>query len=204
MITNAELNQYYSDLLIIQYKGQEKAPQHMFAVCDALMIYELIDAVENGFSIDTAVGKQLDIIGKYLGVDRIIRGIPFNRDYFGFMKYGENPALAVYKPFMKYSTTPPDTQFLRYGETQDVLKLNDEEFRTILKFRVIQANSQYSLKEIDDALFEAFGTDIFVVDNEDRSVEYVFPTQDTRLATILQSEGLLPKPMGVSVTISFQ
>ena len=44
-MTNAELVQYYVDLLIIQYRGQEKAPQHMAAFLENNNIYELIREV---------------------------------------------------------------------------------------------------------------------------------------------------------------
>lgn len=200
-MTNAELIEYYTNLLIIQYKSKSKANDHIKSLIENEMIFELIEKVENGFDIDTAVGIQQDILGKYLGIDRIINGIPFTIDYFGFSLYGSS--IFLYEPFMEYGETPPDTQFFRYGESESVLQLNDEEFRTIQKFRVIQANSYHSLKDIDDALFLFFGTTIQLVDNEDMTIEYIFPASETKLATILQSEDLLPRPMGVELFISF-
>lgn len=201
-MTNSELIAYYTNLLILQYK-KDKASAHITALIDLIMLFELLDSLENGFDIDNGVGTQLDIIGMYLGIDRIVTGIPFNRDYFGFMEYGENPLTAIYKGFIQYGDTPPDTQMLTYRTSQDVLKLNDEEFRKILKFRIIQCKTIYSLYEIDEALFKFFGEEVYVEDNEDMTITYWFDSGSTRLATILQSENLLPKPMGVEVTINF-
>jgi hypothetical protein len=202
-MTNAELNEYYTNLLIFQYKTKEKAPLHISALIDIIMVFELIEDIQNGFNVETAIGAQQDIIGKYLGIDRTINGIPFTTDYWGFMLYGNDPNLALYEPFMEYGDTPPAVEFFKYGDSEDVLELTDTEFRRILKFRIIQANSYHSLKMVDDALFEFFGTTINAIDNEDMTVTYDFPVSEQKTALILQSEDLLPRPMGVELIITF-
>lgn len=60
---------YYSNLLILQYHNKPKARATIEATTD-LMPDNLIQGVINGFDINTAVGKQLDILGEYVGVDR--------------------------------------------------------------------------------------------------------------------------------------
>lgn len=74
---NAELIEYYRNLLIIQYSGLEKAPDHIRALITVLMIFDLIISVKNGYNIDNAVGVQQDIIGKYLGIDRNVPVSPY-------------------------------------------------------------------------------------------------------------------------------
>lgn len=202
-MTNAELIEYYKELLIVQYKRKTKAPAHIEALIENEMFFELIEDVRNGFDVDYCIGKQQDIIGKYLGVDRTINGIPFTVDYWGFMLYGDDPNLSLYEPFMLYGTTPPNVEVFKYGDSEDVLTLTDTEFRVIQKFRIIQVNSYHSLKEIDDAIFDFFGTLITLTDNEDMTINYDFPVTEQKLALILQSEDLLPRPMGVKLVISF-
>lgn len=63
------MNEYYSNLLILQYHGKPKAKATIEA-STALLPSELILEVLNGFDIETAVGKQLDILGEYVGVNR--------------------------------------------------------------------------------------------------------------------------------------
>ena len=63
------MNEYYSNLLILQYHDKPKAKATIEAVVN-LLPDELIQEVVGGFDIETAVGKQLDILGEYLGVDR--------------------------------------------------------------------------------------------------------------------------------------
>lgn len=60
---------YYSNLLIMQYHGKPKAKATIEKTV-ALLPDDIILDVINGFDIQTAVGKQLDILGEYVGVDR--------------------------------------------------------------------------------------------------------------------------------------
>lgn len=63
------LDTYYSNLLILQYHNKPKAKATIEASV-GLLPDNLILEVINGFDIETAVGKQLDILGIYVGVDR--------------------------------------------------------------------------------------------------------------------------------------
>lgn len=62
-------NSYYSNLLIMQYHNKPKAKATIESTV-GLLPDDLIMEVINGFDIETAVGKQLDILGEYVGVDR--------------------------------------------------------------------------------------------------------------------------------------
>ena len=44
--------------------------------------------MRDGYNLNTAVGAQQDILGKYVGVNRVITGVDFTRQYFGFMRAG--------------------------------------------------------------------------------------------------------------------
>lgn len=65
----SQTDSYYSNLLILQYHDKPKAKATIEAVV-SLIPDDLIQEVTNGFDIETAVGKQLDILGEYIGVDR--------------------------------------------------------------------------------------------------------------------------------------
>ena len=65
--------EYLSNLLILQYNGKPKAKGTIEAL-GSQFPDELIFAVRDGFSIDTAIGKQLDILAKYIGTDRYYVG----------------------------------------------------------------------------------------------------------------------------------
>lgn len=65
----SEYSKYLSNLLIIQYNQKPKASQTIQAV-GQMFPADLILEIINGFDIETATGKQLDILAKYIGVER--------------------------------------------------------------------------------------------------------------------------------------
>jgi hypothetical protein len=71
-MTDLLLQEYYSDLLILQFKGKPKAEATIKAVVKPIIIFELAEAVKNGYNIDTAIGVQLDVLGKYIGLRRAL------------------------------------------------------------------------------------------------------------------------------------
>lgn len=60
---------YLANLLIIQYHNKPKAIATIKTL-SSMFPTNIILSVINGFNLETAVGKQLDILGKYIGVDR--------------------------------------------------------------------------------------------------------------------------------------
>lgn len=70
MASTASLIAYYSDLLILQYRGKTKAPATIAALVKGVIMDQLPVQVQDAFGIDTAVGVQLDVLGKYAGVSR--------------------------------------------------------------------------------------------------------------------------------------
>lgn len=69
-MTTAELKEYYASLLILQYLQKPKAQATIEALVDGPIMDQLPLDVQDAFSIDTSIGVQLDILGKYVGVLR--------------------------------------------------------------------------------------------------------------------------------------
>lgn len=63
------IDDYYANLLIMQYHNKRKAQETIKSSTKALPD-TLIQDIINGYNIDTAVGAQQDLLGEYLGVDR--------------------------------------------------------------------------------------------------------------------------------------
>jgi hypothetical protein len=205
-MTNEELILYYANRLILQYRNQEKAPEHIKALLKIVVLLELLVDIENGFSIYNSEGFQQDIVGKYLGVDRIIKATAFTRDYWGYCEYGDTSPFDFF-PYCKYGQIAPDVQIRSYKESQQSLyELTDEEFRFVMKMKIIQNNSNHSAYEIDRFIYRYFPSEAIFSDFIDRgnmSIAYIFNESSERMVTILVSENLLPKPAGVAVTVSF-
>lgn len=69
-MTTEEIVEYYADLLIIQYRSKEKAREMIKIGVRPYIMNQLPTAIENAFSIEDAIGKQLDILGKYVDIPR--------------------------------------------------------------------------------------------------------------------------------------
>jgi hypothetical protein len=69
-MTDQEIINYYANLLIMQYAGLPKAYATIQTLVSGLIANQIFTSVSNGFNIDTAVGVQLDLIGKLNGASR--------------------------------------------------------------------------------------------------------------------------------------
>lgn len=69
-MTTQEIIDYYVNLLILQYRGKARARAHMSALVGEVVMDQLPLSVQNGYDVETAVGAQLDVLGKYVGVSR--------------------------------------------------------------------------------------------------------------------------------------
>lgn len=70
MMTTQEIVDYYVNLLIQQYINLSKARGTIEAFVTDTIMDQLPNSVNDAFNIDSAVGAQLDIIGKYVGQTR--------------------------------------------------------------------------------------------------------------------------------------
>lgn len=199
---NDTLIEYYKNLLIMQYATKPKAVATTKAFVSSIMIFDVIDEIRNGFSINNAVGSQLDLIGVYVGASRYVPGTYFYRDYFGFILYGATTPY-TFKPYITYEETVPDVQFRTYEEShQSDFSFTDEELRMIVKLRIIRNSSNASLKDIDSFLQYLFNGSVYVEETSNMTLTYYVPTANVRVFNIAKSLGALPSPSGVDVYIT--
>jgi len=202
---NDELIAYYTNLLILQYKNKPNSEGTISSIIRALMIYDLIRSVENGYNVDTAIGVQLDVLAKYAGVARVSSGIDFSRTYFGFVDYDEpTPYEDVVGLILYDEENPPDAQFLEYETDEGSLyELTDSELRILIKFKIAQNNINNSVGEIDDIINEAFPGQVVFDDNFDMTISYTFSSDLSRMVSIMVSQNAIPKPAGVGLIVNF-
>ena len=204
MTTNAELIQYYTELLILQYK-LPRAEAHVEALMSAAVAYELAVAVRDGYDIETAVGHQQDVLSKYLNTRRIASGIDYTLTYFGYGQYTED--FTEFQPYGTYSGDNMDSLYLSYlSEFDGVFSLTDEELRFVHRLAAVRNNLTGTLPEVDEIMERLFGVGNYELDDgQDMTVEYRFldtPENRTRV-TVAESQSLIPKPAAVQSSFSF-
>lgn len=197
-----DLIQSYVNLLIIQYADKPNAKQQIEDYTRGIVNNDIFGQIQEAFNIDTAVGAQLDILGKYIGIDRngqqqeITEGVDFfsvladdvtqNDDAFGTVDSTQ------FLTFTSHILGAEPTDFT----TSQVL--DDESYRFILKLRIIQNAINHSDKEIDDAIIEVFKGDLIPSSADGTmTMTYVVDSESLTFAIIALQKGALPKPIGV-------
>ena len=71
-MTYDEQKQYYADLFIAQFRGKPKAQATVQAIATETMCNNIAITIQDAFDLTTAIGAQLDILGKYANVTRNI------------------------------------------------------------------------------------------------------------------------------------
>ena len=82
-----DLIDYYTSLLIVQYHGKSTAQQEIALATKTFTGDNVIPQIV--FDVDTAVGAQLDLIGKIVGLSRIAEGFEFGAIYYSYNDYAE-------------------------------------------------------------------------------------------------------------------
>ena len=81
-----QLLDYYAARLGILYRSRPKADATVRLCVKQALADDLANDLEHAFDITTAVGPQLDTIGKYIGAPRNVV-TTLDRPYFGFQTY---------------------------------------------------------------------------------------------------------------------
>jgi hypothetical protein len=204
MSQNASLTEYYVKTLLMQYLAKPKANDTIRALVSSLMIFDLIVDVRDGYNVETGIGRQLDILGKYIGISRDIIGFDTDLEYFGYLLYGETPPKAGIGGFLVYGQPPVATRFRRYVDNNTtVYSMTDDQYRVMLQMGIFKNHSNASLESIDVIMETIFGDRYLVDDNGDMFLRYTFQESDKLLVSIARFVGLLPRPTGVGLTVDF-
>ena len=163
-----QLIEYYQDLLIVQYHDKPKAKAMIKAEMEETLANLLDIQVRDAFDVDTAVGVQLDIIGKWVGVDRIFKGQMFdNQAWFSLTRYNKptTPLQGGFSRFDNFDTL--EGGFLTYDFIVSTRNnVNDTDFRMLIKLKIIRNNIKHSPKDIDEAMYKLFADTLYTVWNE--------------------------------------
>lgn len=194
---------YYTNLLIIQYHNKPRAKATIALLIQNLIASGVMLDVRDGFNIDTAVGAQLDILGKYIGIDRFYVDQDLH-DYFSLVTYDDPIDPPERWGFSDYDTfnTFFENGTLNYNSILVTdFSLNDDDYRQLLKLKIIQNNSNHSHKDIDAGIFQIFGTDVRADSTGNMHMIYFVPANMTELIAAAIAKQVLPRPMGVGITI---
>lgn len=199
-MTTADLIKYYCQLLIVQYYTKAKANAHVSLLVGEVIADQITSQLSSAFVIASAAGAQLDLLAKWVGVQRRINGLDITRNYFTLPGYGDADASTV--PGLGEYGTPPEAQWRIYADLNNSYNCTDEELRQLILLKIQLNKSDHSLLDIDTIIDTFFGAYCLVTDTT-MSLTYAFQAGITgNLAKIAAFTGNLPRPGGVEITIT--
>ena len=84
-----------------------------------------------------------------------------------------------------------------YVENGDLVALNDDDYRIILKLKAIANTSDLSHKSLDDSLYNFFGNAVRMDSTGNMEMTYFVPKNKTPVILAAIQKEVLPRPMGV-------
>lgn len=205
-----ELKSAYSNLLIAQYHQGVNSVATIKANIETLLSNMLLWKIRDCWDIDDTtlcVGTQLDIIGKWVGVDRYFVGQSFGDSlHLSFVDWNEVLEPTVNQGGLRDWNVdrPEDGDFLTYDNVISVTnKLNDDDFRLLIKLKIIKNNTIMNCKNIDDAINDVFGINVLTSWNNVNELDY-FVGNDSLYAIIelAKLKNCLPIPTGCKIALS--
>jgi len=91
--------------------------------------------------------------------------------------------------------------YIGVGRGYEGTNLSDSDFRFLMKLRIVQNNSSHSFKDINDSLYDFFGTEVYMVSDGDMKMTYYVPATLSTIINAIIDKEILPRPMGVKIDV---
>ena len=209
-----DIKEWIINLLIVQYRQAKrnrsligKLVELIFANCLILQIRDLC------LSVEKSEGAQLDVVGKWVGVDRYYNGIElWEHPYLSFINYSDiqdadfpdnlDPMQGGFSTYTTFADN--DGGFLTYKAWQDtrtaVNKLGDDIFRQLIKLKIIKNSINHTQKNIDKAIYKWSSGHVYTTWGV-MKVTYNYDSEYKNLMTIAQYKDILPSPTGCEIVL---
>lgn len=183
----------YTKYITTQHKDK---PRYLATVAASVSpfaaVQELLHQLIDGHFIDTAIGKQLDTIGEWVGQSRYLKH-PLDDVYFSW----DDKVDTGWDSGIWWDT---------YSPMEGMVELDDESYRYLLKMFIAANRWDSNLNTAYDIWQQTFGTNNFILftDYQDMSVDITFSGKLPSPVKQMIKAGLQPfKPESVRVRTYF-
>lgn len=196
------LANYYVNLLIIQYHNKPKARATIEFLTKLVFANMILLQIRDGFDWRTAVGPQLETVGKWVGVDKFYNGqLLFLRPWFSLIDWDSTPdnlqgGFSTFENFdtleggiIDYSTIKP---------TQN--QLSDESFSIMIGLKIIKNSINHTAKNIDDAIWDYFDGKVYTV-WQGKTLTYYYQPELREVLQVALAKNVLPVPTGCQIEL---
>ena len=189
-----QVKEYYSNLLILQYRNKQKARETIKASVDLYLCDGLVFQLQDILDIDKAQGAQLDIIGKILDAPRTVQGIYVGTKFFQFHVDANS---------LGFSTIgePTNASFRSIKNSNlSVYTLQDFDYRILLKFKAVVNVMRGSMKDMDELLYSVFQGQAYYYNNHDLSITFVLASDSMLAIRAAKKLGYFRAPLGINIS----
>lgn len=183
----------YSELVTSEYSNSPNFLQTVQLTANGVGdITSVIQSLPALFDLDTAVGSQLDVDGRWIGFARTIGGVVLVQ-FFGF----SDDATAL--TFGELGNPSVGGRFYELGEdTSTTATLADPEYRLLLQAKILQNDWDGSVAEFESAISDVIAMPTTIID-PGTNVVLIMPSAavDPVLSQLLTNYDLLPRAAGV-------
>ncbi|MDE2019602.1 MAG: DUF2612 domain-containing protein [Patescibacteria group bacterium] len=209
-MTNEELAQTYVALLIIQYadpNNQPNAAATINMLATEAIANQVVDQVLNGFALSTiygqtpAVGAQLNILGRWVGAQRVLPGYSISNLYFG-----QQDTTGTFNPdtggYGSVNSPYPTDYWDSTDQSEGSYTLSDSEMIELIQYLASVNNAYLSVSAIDSILYASFGAYVTLTEGSMELTYNHLAGDPGTLYGIVKYLSVLPHPAGVEVTAS--
>lgn len=198
---------YYADLLIKQYKCKPKARGMIDSLLNVLPVLPL-QQMNEAYNLDVAVGPQLTALGKWVGVSRNFPSPRFKLDtYFALPQIkgtSIEPTDVMQAGFQKFNDPEySDGPFLYADDfVYNDNMIGDADLRILIKLKIIKNNVRATKGNIDTALYNVFGMDLYTTWPEAKVLTYNCASIYKTALIIGRDADWLPRPTDCRIIIN--
>lgn len=163
----------YTDLITNYHAGKPKFVAHVDLSTRPLIdVSTATSGLVAAFDVDTAVGNQLDILGKWIGVDRTVAA----------------PISGVFLEWDKERVGWDQGVWLGpYQSTDELTYLSDDVYRIVLKARIGINNwngQNGTLPNIPETALAGTGIKMIILDNQDMTISVLIVIDEEYLMSV--------------------
>lgn len=200
-----ELQNYYANLLIIQYHNKPKAIALTKNLVKHLFADMILFKIRDGFNIVNqpyAIGKQLDCIGEWVGVNRIYDAGQPLYPWFSLID-AEQTTTDVWQGGFQDWNDPiaQDGGFLGFDDLvmgANKTALADNLFLALIKMKIIKNSSTHTMGDLDKKFKEYFNDQLYLT-WDGINLTYNYQNSLAAVIEVAKMKNALPIPNGMVV-----
>lgn len=175
------------NFIIWQYRTKPKALGTIKAIYkETDLTFQNIIQIADILNIDTATGYALDLVGRHIGVSRVLP-TAIAKEYFGWLEDDSALSFGV-------------GEFYRYGDALSAsVVLNDSDYRFFIRARITKNYQTGTIENIVKSIQFVVGNNSNVIDIQNMTMNIIVNSDNLNSLTLyaISKMDILVRPVGV-------